>query len=229
MNEPNNPQEMTAQSQGTANERFKRSFSSWFWGSITAAVAIHFAVFAFSPQMEAADVSINPDNIDVVPPPPDVEIPPPPAEIRKPAAPVITTAAIDEDLTIETTTFETWTSNDLPPPPEEAETGDISQAPQFVVHTVRPKLLNDGEVNDVLEREYPALLKDAGIGGTATVHLFIDENGLVQNQLVKVSSGHTGLDNAALKVVTVARFSPAMNRDKAVAVWIELDVTFKPT
>ncbi len=229
MNEPNNQPESTIPDQGTANERFKRSFSSWFWGSIIAATGLHFAIFAFSPQMEAEDVSINPDNIDVVPPPPDVEIPPPPAEIRRPAAPVITTAAIDEDLTIETTTFDTWTSNELPPPPDEAETTDISQAPQFVVHTVRPRMLNESEVNRVLEREYPALLKDAGIGGTATVHLFIDEEGIVQNQLVKVSSGHTGLDNAALKVVTVARFSPAMNRDKAVAVWIELDVTFKPT
>ncbi len=227
MNEPSNPSEMATPEMGTANERFKQSFSSWFWGSMTAATVLHFAAFAFSPQMETADVSFTPDEMEVVPPPPDVEIPPPPAAIRRPATPVISTAAIDEDLTIETTTFDTWTSDDLPPPPEEAETTDISQAPQFVVHTVRPAMLNQDEVNRTLEREYPALLKDAGIGGTTVVHLFIDEEGIVRNQLLKETSGHAGLDNAALKIVTVARFSPAMNRDKAVALWISLNVTFE--
>ena len=31
---------------------------------------------------------------------------------------------------------------------------------------------------------------------------------------------------AALKVATIARFSPAKNRDKTIAVWVKLDVTF---
>ena len=227
MNEPSNQSDMAAPAPGTANERFKQSFSSWFWGSITAATALHFAVIAFWPQMEAPDVSLNVDEMEVVPPPPDVDIPPPPEAIRRPATPVISETSIDEDLTIETTTFETWTSEELPPPPEEAETTDLSQAPQFVVHTVRPRLLNDPEVKRTLEREYPALLKDAGIGGTTEVHLFINEEGLVKNQLIKVTSGHAGLDAAALKVVTVAKFSPAMNRDKAVAVWVSMDITFE--
>ena len=226
MNE-NNLSDLVAAAPSTANERFKQSFSSWFWGSITAAVVLHFAVFEFWPQMETADVSINADEMEVVAPPPDVDIPPPPEAIRRPATPVISTAAIDEDLTIETTTFDTWTTDDLPPPPEEAETADISQAPQFVVHTVRPKLLNESEVNRVLEREYPALLKDAGIGGTTTVWMFIDEEGVVQNQQVREGSGHAGLDNAALKIVTVARFSPAQNRDKTVALWISMDIKFE--
>ena len=66
-----------------------------------------------------------------------------------------------------------------------------------------------------------------GIGGTTRVHLFVDEEGIVRNQLVDVSSGHAGLDNAALKVVTVARFSPAQNRDKTVAVWVSMAITFE--
>lgn len=226
MNEQRSQPETATQDVVTANDRFKQSFSSWFWGSITAATALHFAALAFAPQMQAADVSFTPDELEVVAPPPEVDIPPPPEAIRRPATPVISTTAIDDDLTIETTNFNDWDTSDLPPPPEEAETADISQAPQFVVTTVRPSMLNLDEVDRVLQREYPALLKDAGIGGTAIVHLFIDEEGIVRNQLIKESSGHKGLDDAALKVVTVGRFSPAKNREKTVAVWIELGITF---
>ena len=35
------------------------------------------------------------------------------------------------------------------------------------------------------------------------------------------------LDEAALKVADVFRFSPALNRDRRVAVWIELPITFQ--
>ena len=115
----------------------------------------------------------------------------------------------------------------LPPPPTRAEAEtSLQDGPRFVVHTVRPRLLNEPEVNRVLEREYPALLKDAGIGGTTTVWLFVDEDGIVRNQIVRESSGHAGLDNAALKVVAVGRFSPAQNRDELVALWISMDITF---
>jgi protein TonB len=82
-------------------------------------------------------------------------------------------------------------------------------------------------VGRALEREYPPLLRDAGIGGTVVVYLFIDEEGTVQNTRVNQSSGHTSLDEAALRVGSVMRFSPAMNRDKKVPVWVSLPITFQ--
>lgn len=116
----------------------------------------------------------------------------------------------------------------LPPPPTEAEAEpSLADEPRFVVHTVKPRMLNAEEVNRVLEREYPALLKDAGIGGTTTVWLFVNESGQVANSLVKESSGHRGLDDAALRVVDAATFSPAQNRDEVVALWISLDIRFE--
>ncbi len=115
-----------------------------------------------------------------------------------------------------------------PPSPAELEAdAELREGPQFVVHTVRPRLLNQDEVNRVLEREYPPLLMDAGIGGTVQVHLFIERHGRVGNALVKESSGHVGLDEAALKVAMAARFSPAMNREEPVALWITLDIAFE--
>jgi protein TonB len=75
-------------------------------------------------------------------------------------------------------------------------------------------------------REYPPLLRDAGIGGTVQVHFYIDEEGKVVNTLVHTSSGHEAMDEAALKVANVIEFTPALNREKRVAVWISLPITF---
>ena len=209
----------------TANERFKKSFSSWFWGSMTAATLLHFAVFAFWPSLQAEDVSFSADEIEAIELPPEIEIPPPPEAIARPATPVIAEAAIDEDITIAPTTFEENPVENLPPPPDEVET-DVSAAPTFTPFTVAPDITNRGEVQRALEREYPPLLRDAGIGGTVKVWFFIDEGGQVQDTRVNTSSGHTALDEAAIRVANVFRFTPALNRDKKVPVWVALDITF---
>ena len=51
----------TIQAPLTANEKFKRSFSNWFWGSMIAATALHFALFQFFPELQAEDVSFTAD------------------------------------------------------------------------------------------------------------------------------------------------------------------------
>ena len=208
-----------------ANDRFKSSFSSWFWGSIMAATFLHFAMFAWLDLGEVADVSINTTVIETIEIPPEIEIPPPPEAIARPATPVISTAQIDQDITIDLVTFDANPVEELPPPPDEVET-DISSAPVFIPYTVQPDITNRDEVARALEREYPPLLRDAGIGGTTLVWFFIDESGRVQNQQVNQSSGHQALDDAALRVAPVLRFTPALNRENPVAVWIALPITF---
>ncbi len=78
---------------------------------------------------------------------------------------------------------------DLPPPPEEVTTTDISAAPTFTPYTVRPDIKNRADVARALEREYPPLLRDAGIGGTVQVWFFIDEKGRYSSTQVNESSG----------------------------------------
>ena len=210
----------------TANDRLKDSFSSWFWGSILAATLIHFGVFAFWPEMKAEDISFTTDELTSVELPPEIEIPPPPKAIARPATPVIASADIDEDITIAPTTFEENPVEDLPPPPEE-KAQDISAAPTFTPFTVAPSILNRDEVVRAMEREYPPLLRDAGIGGTVKVYFFIDETGKVRDTRIDQSSGHDALDQAALKVADVYKFSPALNRDKKVPVWVSFPITFQ--
>jgi protein TonB len=176
--------------------------------------------------MPAEDVSSSMEDLEATALPPEIEIPPPPEAIARPATPVIAEATIEEDITIAPTTFEDNPVEDLPPPPEEAAT-DISAAPTFTPFTVSPEVKNRPEVARALEREYPPLLRDAGIGGQVMVWFFIDEQGLVQRTQVQQSSGHTALDNAALKVADIIEFTPALNRDRRVAVWIALPITFQ--
>ena len=209
----------------SANDRFKSSFSTWFWGSMITATVFHFVFFAFLNFGEPEDVSMSMDEIITMDIPPEIEIPPPPEAIARPATPVVTSATIDEDITIAPVTFDENPVENLPPPPDEVET-DIGAAPVFTPYTVKPDYTNANEVRRALEREYPPLLRDAGIGGTTIVWFFIDEQGVVQNQVVQASSGHQALDDAALRVAPVFKFTPALNRDKAVPVWVQLPITF---
>ena len=94
----------------------------------------------------------------------EFEIPPPPEQIARPATPVISDAVIDEDITITETTFEDNPVENLPPPPTASNNEDISAAPRFTPFTVRPELRNRAEIARALERNYPPLLRDAGIG-----------------------------------------------------------------
>jgi protein TonB len=211
----------------TANERFKRSFGTWFWGSMALATILHFCMFYFWPEMTAADVSYSTEELTAIELPPEIEIPPPPEAIARPATPVMASADIDEDITIAPTTFQDNPVEALPPPPTEAATTDIAAAPTFTPFTVRPGIRNRDELARAMEREYPPLLRDAGIGGTVIIHFFIDEEGVVRNSVLAESSGHRALDEAALKIAPIIEFTPALNRDKRVPVWIQLPITFQ--
>jgi TonB family protein len=210
----------------TANDRFKGASGSRFWGSLILATAFHVGVFSFWPELTAQDFSFNARELEAIELPPEVEIPPAPKAISRPAQPVLASAEIDTDITMGLTTLDAYEPEDLPPPVGRTETRAISSAPTFTPMTVRPGMKNRTEVLQALEREYPSLLRDAGIGGTVLVWFFIDETGTVQQTRLHTSSGHRSLDDAALKVAGVIRFTPALNRDKRVPVWISLPVTF---
>jgi len=209
----------------TANDRFKQSFGSWFWSSMVVATAVHFALLAFWPTLQASDMTFTMDEISAIELPPEIEIPPPPEQIARPANPVVTDAVIDDDITIAPTTFEDNPIEDLPPPPTEAAI-DISDQPTFTPFETAPEVRNRPHVQRVLEREYPSLLRDAGIGGTVLVHFFINDQGVVETALVAESSGHNQLDDAALRVAVEFEFTPALNRDQRVPVWVQIPITF---
>ncbi|MGI9179437.1 MAG: energy transducer TonB [Longimicrobiaceae bacterium] len=211
----------------TANDRLKSSFGSWFWGSVAVAALIHFALLALWPDMQAADYGFISSELEAIELPPEVEIPPPPEQIQRPQVPVLATEVnINEDLTIPETTFRDNPVTDLPPPPT-AGTVDVSQAPTFTPYEVAPEFRDRAALQRLLQQKYPPTLRDAGIGGTVRVWVYINEQGQVQNTRVVESSGYPALDQAATEVMQAVRFTPALNRDQRVAVWVQFPVTFQ--
>jgi len=75
-------------------------------------------------------------------------------------------------------------------------------------------------------REYPTVLRDAGIGGAPVLWLYISTDGGVLSTEVQESSGYEALDQAAQNVARAMRFSPARNGDEVVAVWVQVPIRF---
>lgn len=210
-----------------ANERFKGRFQSIFWTSIILATGAHFSAFAFWPEFTADDFSFTIEELTAIELPPEVVIPPPPQQIARPATPVMAAADIADDITIAPTTFEMNPVDELPPPPSLEQVVVLGDAPTFTPFTVAPSILNREEIIDAMRAQYPPLLRDAGIGGEVRVFFFIDAEGSVQSTRIDETSGHKQLDDAALAVANLYRFSPALNRDEKVPVWVSFPIQFK--
>lgn len=101
-----------------------------------------------------------------------------------------------------------------------------SALPAFTPYTVIPSIKNPEEVVAALAREYPPVLKAEGIGGEVGMWLFVDEESRVQRIRVNQSSGYKVLDDAALGVANIVEFTPALNRDKRMPVWVSLPIVF---
>lgn len=207
----------------TANDEFKRSYSNWVYIGIIVAVALHFGLVEFFPQLHAENMGTENKEMEAVQLPPEVKIPPPPKQIARPATPKVAAADVKEDVTIAPTTFEQNPVEKLPPPPK---AGSPSDRPSFIPRDVDPKLKNPQEIQRLLQRLYPPSLKDAGIGGRVVLWLFVNDKGQVQKTQVQQSSGYDALDAAAAKVAANMDFKPAINRDKPIGVWIAQPITF---
>jgi protein TonB len=92
----------------------------------------------------------------------------------------------------------------------------------------QPALSNSSEVQRQLARNYPPLLRDAGVVGTVTLRMRVLEDGHVDPESISVeSSTHDAFADAAKRVVEKMRFRPAKVGGHPVKVWVTLPVTFQ--
>ena len=104
----------------------------------------------------------------------------------------------------------------------------IEAGPVVTLFTIRPELRNQSEVVQAYMREFPAILRDGGVGATVEVWFYISDMGQVLHGSIAQSSGQALVDDAALRVAAVYQFTPAMNyREEPLAVWIKFPITFE--
>ncbi len=210
----------------SANERFKRTAADIVAASVLISVGLHYVLFETFPTLAVADFGPLAEEVTLVRLPPEVKIPPPPGQIARPARPRVAPAAVlKEDITIAPTTFEHNPVESLPPPPSREV--DVRERPVYIARDVEPRLTNGSEVGRLLKQMYPKVLRDAGIGGTVVLWVFVETDGMPGACQVHESSGYTAFDETAERIVTYMVFSPAMSRDRPVAVWIAQPIEFR--
>lgn len=172
--------------------------------------------FIFSPEVEIKR--------EIVPPPSPPPVPLEPTEDDIVNIDEIPTNKIDEVINKE---FEEKYQEEKPvqtntnDDPKKAGLG-IWDDVIFDAYEKKPVPLNLDEVNF----EYPSHLAHLGIEGTVYLKLLIDKEGNVRDVSL-YKSLHPFLDKVAATKAWKLKFSPAMQRDKAVTVYYSFPVEFK--
>jgi TonB family protein len=117
---------------------------------------------------------------------------------------------------------------DLPPVPTFAAVADEwASYSRFAPSMVRPEILNQDEMRRFLNLRYARLVRTTGMQGTVILRFWIDENGKANRVEVNDSSGFKQLDDLALQLAEILRFSPAYQMGEAVRVFVELPISFQ--
>jgi TonB family protein len=98
---------------------------------------------------------------------------------------------------------------------------DLPDPGIFVPHDREPKAVH------IATPVYPDICIRAGAEGTTYVQILLNRKGEVARVLVHRSSGNAALDEAALEAARLSRFTPAMQGDTPVSVWICLPFAFR--
>ena len=93
---------------------------------------------------------------------------------------------------------------------------------------VLPQLASPRDAQRLLERNYPPLLRDAGVTGHTTVVMVIDKNGVVEPGSVEVrETTHDAFRDAAIRAAERFRFRPARLHGQPVSVVISIPIEWQ--
>ncbi|MEO0020227.1 MAG: TonB family protein [candidate division WOR-3 bacterium] len=144
--------------------------------------------------------------------PPELEKIAEPPKAAKPSVPVAAASEAEvEATTVEATTFTEVTKR--------VEETDIPVVPFW-------KVEKKPEPVSIPKPVYPDLARNAGIEGRCVVEALVDVDGSVVDAKIIKSSGNQSLDAAAIEAAFKAKFTPAMQRDKPVRVWVSIPYQF---
>jgi TonB family protein len=115
---------------------------------------------------------------------------------------------------------------------------DASAKPVNTPFDVAPSLLNRQQVEAAIVRvfysnaqnldlSYVAQQRRERLGGTTKLAIYITPLGEVRNAVVNKTSGNIDLDNEAISIAKIMRFSPAKNHGQNVEAWIVMPIEFR--
>lgn len=91
----------------------------------------------------------------------------------------------------------------------------------------RPQFRNTSDVQRYVQRNYPPLLRDAGIQGSVQVQFVVGTDGRVEPSSIEViSTDHEQFADVARRAVERMRFSPAKVNNRAVRVLVTMPIQF---
>ena len=199
------------------------------------------------PAVRAAAAEVAPMMVDLIaptpqaPPPP----PPPPPKVQPKTLPPPPAAVIATKPPPVPTVAPVFTA--LPPPPEPAplpppEAPPVPPAPTPpappapVAPPVPPApapaaprqvVLTDSDWVRMPEVEYPLASRRLKEEGTVVVRALIDTRGVPKQAVLQRSSGHTRLDQQALRAAMTARVKPRTENGVPFEFWIAMPLAFE--
>lgn len=185
-------------------------------------VLVAFVAFPRPGPVVGTDAPRELRHVDV---PPLVDIPPPPEPIHRPRQPEVSRVDVGEAVVPSGQPEPPGIAVSVPEPPR-VTAASMDERPAFAPPEVAPSLEAPDHFRERLERSYPRLLRDRGVGGVVELRFFVDPRGDVSRVRVAKSSGHGSLDRVAERMAGEMDFLPALNRDRAVGVWVAQRICF---
>ncbi|MBW3570487.1 MAG: TonB family protein [Gemmatimonadetes bacterium] len=88
-----------------------------------------------------------------------------------------------------------------------------------------PRPTNTSDLTRQLARNYPPLLRDAGVTGTVHVRMGVQPDGRVDESSIQITnSTHEQFNDPTIRAVRVLRFRPAKVNGRPVPVWVDLPI-----
>jgi TonB family protein len=222
----------------SANDRLKKSWNLWLYGSLAGAAMVHALVFTFWPVATIDQEAYrrgSPATILVVGAAPEVRTPLPPADlhISAPAIPIIAPVEV-ETLQTPVVSLPTFHEPVFAHRPAVVPGSIVNpdrwlDYESFAPYLSYPRIRNEQEVERFLSRHYEPLLQLTGASGVVQVAFWIDEGGEVWKAELAESSGFRVLDGLAMRLSGLLRFSPAMRLGQPVRVQVRVPITFRDT
>ncbi len=198
--------------------RYKKVF--WICTGINFVLHVLFAVLF--PDMNVQAATRKRDqiiiNMEDIPETRQIQRPPPPP---RPAVPIETESDdVPDDVTIESTDldFDDATVDLPPPPPPGSHDAMEEEILEFFMVEDKPKLKKGAKP------KYPEIARKAGLQGKVFVRFHVGRDGRVKQ--VQILKGEEIFRQAAIDAVMQFVFSPAMQNDKPVAVWMSQVIRF---